>query len=112
LFDKEKQLLVIPVLVAKIDASKYPSGVPTNAYGDYVWQGAYVYNITLQGLELRGNITHIENGIGLQSNYYYYSPFSVKRALYVDSVLYTISDRKIMMNSLESLENLGEILLQ
>jgi inhibitor of cysteine peptidase len=112
LFNKEKQLLVIPVLVAKIDASKYPSGVPTNAYGDYVWQGAYVYSITLQGLELRGNITHIENGIGLQSNYYYYSPFSVKRALYVDSVLYTISDRKIVMNSLESLENLGEILLQ
>ena len=54
----------------------------------------------------------MENGIGLQSNYYYYSPFSVKRALYVDSVLYTISDRKIVMNSLESLENLGEILLQ
>ncbi len=111
LFEREKQLLVIPVLVAEIDEAKYPSGVPPNAYGDHVWQGAYVYKITLEGLELRGNITHIEDGTDLQSSYYHYSPYSVTRALYIDNVLYTISDKKIKMNSLETLEEIGEILL-
>ena len=112
LFNREKQLLVIPVLVAKIDETKYPEGEPPlNAYGDYVWQGAYIYNITLEGLVLRGNITHIENGVGLQSYYYYSSPYSVKRSLYIDNVLYTISDKMIKMNSLGDLSLLKAIQL-
>ncbi len=107
LFSRERQLLVIPVLVAEIDESKYPEGVPSWTSGDYVWQGAYVYNITTQGLELRGTITHIENG--LQSNIYYSSPYSVKRTLYIDNVLYTISDKIVKMNSLATLEEIGKI---
>jgi len=110
LFDKEKQLLVIPVLIAEIDESKYPGGEPpSNAYGDYVWQGAYVYTITLDGFELKGNITHIENGVDLQSSYYSYSPYAVKRSLYIDNVIYTVSDKKVKMNSLETLDELWEI---
>ncbi|UCE96732.1 MAG: beta-propeller domain-containing protein [Candidatus Bathyarchaeota archaeon] len=109
LFDKEKQLLVIPVLVAEIDETKYPGDPPPNAYGDYIWQGAYIYNITSETLELRGNITHIENGTSLQSSYYHYSPYSVKRALYIGNILYTISDMKIKLHSLENLEEIGEI---
>ncbi|MFP3985789.1 MAG: beta-propeller domain-containing protein [Candidatus Bathyarchaeia archaeon] len=106
LFDKERQLLIIPVLVAEIDSSKYPSSVPPYTFGDYVWQGVYIYNITLHGLEFRGNITHIDNEVGLQSNYYYYSPYSVKRALYIDNVLYTISDRRVKMTSIDSLKEI------
>ncbi len=109
LFDKERQLLVIPVLIAKIDAAGYPGGVPPNAYGAYVWQGAYIYNITLQGLELKGNITHIDDGSDLQSDYYYYSPFSLKRAFYIDNVLYTISDKRIKMSNLDNLDEIGQI---
>jgi len=111
LFDKTKNLLVIPVLVAEIDEEKYPSGVPPNMYGDYVWQGAYVFNITLdQGLVLKGGITHLEGNSELKkSGYYFYSSYSVKRSLYIDNVLYTISDKKIKMNSLEDLTEINEI---
>jgi uncharacterized secreted protein with C-terminal beta-propeller domain len=113
LFDKERNLLVIPVLEAKINATQYPEGVPPSAYGEYVWQGAYVFDISLdQGLQLKGRITHIESPAELEEGYYYsYSPLSVTRSLYIDNVLYTISDAKIMMNNLENLDYINEVKL-
>jgi len=113
LFDKAKRLLVLPVLVAEIDEDKYPNGVPPNTFGDYVWQGAYVFNISIEeGLILKGGITHLESNADLlKSGYYFSSPYSVKRALYIDNVLYTISDKKIKMNSLENLDEINEIAL-
>lgn len=113
LFDKSKGLLVLPVLVAEIDEDKYPNGVPPYTSGDYVWQGAYVFNISLEkGLIFRGGITHLENNTDLlKSGYYFSSAYSVKRALYIDNVLYTISDKKIKMNSLENLDEISELTL-
>jgi len=111
LFDKTRNLLVIPVLVAEINEEKYPGGVPPNAYGDYVWQGAYVFNITLdQGFVFKGRITHLENDDELKkSGYYFSSTYSVERSLYIDNVLYTISDKKIKMNLLSDLAEVNEI---
>ena len=112
LFDKAKNLLVIPVLVAEIDEAKYPYGFPPNTYGDFVWQGAYVFNISLSEtpLVLRGRITHLENETDLlKSGYYFDSVYSVKRSLYIDNVLYTISGKKIKMNSLEDLDEINEV---
>ena len=112
LFDKSKNLLVIPVLVAEIDETKYPYGVPPDAYGDFVWQGAYVFDISLDGLVLRGGITHLEGDDELtKSGYYFDSPYYVKRSLYIENVLYTISDKKIKMNSLETLDLINEVQL-
>jgi inhibitor of cysteine peptidase len=111
LFDKSKNLLVMPVLVAEVDVSEYPEGVPSWAYGEPVWQGAYVFDISLdQGLQLKGGITHVESSADLeQGYYYYYSPFSVERSLYIGDVLYTISEAKIKMNSLENLDYINEV---
>jgi inhibitor of cysteine peptidase len=111
LFDKSRNLLVIPVSVAEIDETKYPNGVPPNTFGDFVWQGAYIFDISLdEGLVLKGRITHLEDDSDLMKNgYYFSSPFSVKRSLYIDNVLYTISEKKIKMNSLEDLEQINEI---
>lgn len=107
LFDKSKNLLVIPVSVAEVNESQYPEGVPPYAYGTPVWQGAYVFNITLtEGLVLRGKITHGEDGAGVPESSYW-----VKRALYIENVLYTVSDKKIKMNSLEDLTEIKEIQL-
>jgi len=110
LFDKSKNLLVIPVLVAEIDEEKYPEGIPPFTRGDYVWQGAYVFNISLDRFVLEGRITHLENDTELmKSGYYFSSPYSVKRALYIGNVLYTISDKKIKMNNLENLDEINEV---
>jgi inhibitor of cysteine peptidase len=113
LFDKSRNLLVMPVLVMEVDESEYPEGVPSWAYGEPVWQGAYVFDVSLdEGFQLKGRITHIENLSDLEEDYYYsYSPFSVERSLYIDDVLYTISDAKIKMNSLENLDYINEVQL-
>ncbi|UCD26212.1 MAG: beta-propeller domain-containing protein [Candidatus Bathyarchaeota archaeon] len=110
LFDKSRNLLVIPVSVAEIDESKYPGGVPPNAYGEFVWQGAYIFHISLEeGLVLRGGVTHLEDSDLTKNGYYYGSPHYVKRSLYIENVLYTISDRRIKMNNLETLQEINEL---
>jgi len=110
LFDKEKNLLAIPVLEAKINEEQYPGGVPSNAYGDYVWQGLYVFDISEDGLELRGRITHIEDlDEYMKSGFYFSSDYMVQRSLYIEDVLYTISAKKIKMNNLADLSEIGEV---
>jgi len=110
LFDKERNLLAIPVLVAEINEKQYPGGVPPNTYGDYVWQGVYVFNVSADALTLRGRIAHAEVSPDLlKSGYYFDSSYEVKRSLYIDDVLYTVSDKKVKMNNLENLEVIGEI---
>ena len=115
LFDKSRNLLVIPVWVAEVDVTKYPEGVPSWAYGEPVWQGAYVFDISLDtGLQLKGGITHIEYPFSPEQDsyfYYYYSSYSIQRSLYIGDVLYTISDAKIKMNNLENLDYINEVQL-
>jgi uncharacterized secreted protein with C-terminal beta-propeller domain len=111
LFSKPQNLLVLPILLAEIDPNDYPDGIPPNAYGEYVWQGAYIYKITLEGgIEYAGRITHMENSTDLlKSGYYFSSLYEVKRVLYINRVLYTISDKKIKLNDLDTLEEIIEI---
>jgi uncharacterized secreted protein with C-terminal beta-propeller domain len=95
LFDKSKDLLAIPMSIY-YNGGKY-----------WQWQGLYVFNITISGgIVLRGNITHQED-----SAIYWDNTYWVKRALYIENVLYTVSDKKIKMNSLEDLTEIKEIQL-
>jgi uncharacterized secreted protein with C-terminal beta-propeller domain len=109
LFDRSRNLLVIPILEAKVDVTKYSEEELVWAYGEPVYQGAYVFNVSLsQGIQLEGRITHIED-IADPEQGYYYSPFAVERSLYIGNVLYTISQAKIMMNDLETLDYINEV---
>ncbi|MGW8289184.1 MAG: beta-propeller domain-containing protein, partial [Candidatus Bathyarchaeia archaeon] len=112
LFDREKNLLVIPVAVAEINESDYPDGVPDWAYGEYVWQGAYVFDISLDGIDLRGTIAHMDDNTiagGRYSYYYEYANYIVQRAFYMDDVLYTVSSMKVKMNNLQTLAEINEV---
>jgi uncharacterized secreted protein with C-terminal beta-propeller domain len=111
LFDRARNLLVIPVSVAEIDESGYAGEIPPYAYGEFVWQGAYVFDISVEeGLKLRGRITHHDSDDEISQSWYYYSsPQDVQRSLYIGDVLYTISDAKIMMNDLETLDYVNEV---
>lgn len=119
LFSREKNLLVLPISLAKIDENKYPEGVPPNAYGDFVWQGAYVFNVSIEnGFVFKGGITHRENYTVDYSYppfmsylYPYSADYLVKRSLYIGDVLYTVSDKLIKMNNLDNLSEINQITL-
>ncbi len=102
LFDREKELLVLPITLAEIPEERKNQevswgGVP---YGDYTFQGAYVYNINLKdGFELRGRVTHYEpEEVAQKSGYYFSGDRNVQRALYMGDVLYTFSQKIIKAN--------------
>ena len=93
LFDREKQLLVIPVREVK-DISK-GSGVP---YAEQVWAGAYVFGSSDDGLDIKGKVSHAEKEA---NDYWWASPYTVRRSLYMDDVLYTVSSKFIKANALD-----------
>jgi len=73
LFDKARNLLVMPILEAKVDVTKYSEAELVWAYGEPVWQGAYVFHVSPDtGIGLDGRITHIESSTDLEEGYYYY----------------------------------------
>jgi uncharacterized secreted protein with C-terminal beta-propeller domain len=109
LFSKEKNLLVIPVRLHEVDESKYPEGAPPNAYGDFVREGAYVFDISGEGgFELRGEISHSDHD-DTQSGYWWYSEHSIKRSFYIEDVLYTVSDTLVKANSLDDLDEINSV---
>lgn len=105
LFDRKRNLLVIPILEAKIFEEDYLGERPPWAYGRPVFQGAYIFHISPEdGIILRGRITHTE---GNEINPLY----EVKRILYIGEVLYTVSDGKIKANDLGILSEITEVSL-
>jgi uncharacterized secreted protein with C-terminal beta-propeller domain len=105
LFDRTRNLLVLPIALHEIDPAKYGGEVPPYAYGDLVWQGAYVFNVSVaDGLALKGRITHLGTDVNDYEHY-------VKRALYIDNVLFTISDKTIKMSNLDTLEEINQVQL-
>jgi len=110
LFDKERNLLVIPILEAQIDEEDYSSEIPDNAYGDYVYQGAYLFDVSPEGISLRGRVTQIDDPEEfIKSGWYHSSDYTITRSLYIDDVLYTISSSMLQLNSLDDLSQLGRV---
>jgi uncharacterized secreted protein with C-terminal beta-propeller domain len=105
LFDQSLNLLVIPLTIAL----NQTNATCTWCYNPPVWQGAYVFNVTVSnGIVLRGNVTQLPTG---QLPSWYNSGFFVIRALYIGSTLYTISNNMVKMNSLSDLTELNSVSL-
>ncbi|MEM2609922.1 MAG: beta-propeller domain-containing protein [Candidatus Bathyarchaeia archaeon] len=91
LFDKAKELLVIPLLICD--------------YSKTCWQGVYVFNTTDCALTLKGNVTHLEGDTSWRWDYAY----QIKRSLYIEDMLYTVSEMKLKINWLVDLSPKAEI---
>ncbi len=90
LFDSDRDLVIFPVSETK------------DANWEHVWQGAYVLRVKPDiGFLTLGKITH--GTYDPQQPYDTYST-QVKRALYINDILYTISPKKIKMNDLDDLQ--------
>lgn len=90
LFSKEKNLLVIPAYSWGYD--------DTDRYN-----GAFVFDISPEGIELRGLIDHSTGDSYFQQ---------VERSLYIDDLLYTKSPYLLRINSIDTLEGVKNIELK
>ncbi|MBU0957730.1 MAG: beta-propeller domain-containing protein, partial [Nanoarchaeota archaeon] len=109
MFDKERNILVIPVDLAEINESKYEEQDMAWAYGDNVWQGAYVFNIDSNMISLRGMITHDDDREETGARWYYAGKFAVKRSLFMDNYLYTVSDAVVKAHNLQTVHEISKV---
>lgn len=106
LFDREKELLVLPISLYECEDEK--------SYGGFEFQGAYVYHLSIEnGFEYQGRITHKddEEPKVTEDYWYYWGSDEVTRSLYIEDVLYTFSNSMIKMNSLDDLSEINSIQL-
>jgi len=113
LYDAQKQLLALPVLLAEISADKKAESLSTGStYGDYTFQGAYIYRLTLEnGFQLLGRITHYaDDQAFLKSGYYFGgSDDSIDRVGYVGNTLVTFSPDQLQLHAWPGLEKQGVV---
>ncbi|MBN2141824.1 beta-propeller domain-containing protein [Candidatus Woesearchaeota archaeon] len=107
LFDREKELLVIPAYSQTYTDWSWAEGegiVPRKGETVEGYNGALVFKITKDDIELRGLIDH---SAGLTSRYYY-GP-AVERSLYIEDLLYTKSQNLLRINKLEDLSKVKNV---
>lgn len=118
LFSKSKSLLALPV--------QYPvwfyEGVGEDVKnGATEWEGAYIFGLSLtKGIWLKGTLTHGEmyrkvpepvyekQGAG-QALIPPYQSAAIKRILYIDNLLYTVSEKMIKINRLDDLKEVKSL---
>lgn len=111
LLDKERNLLAIPIKNYTTDLSVTENDdifSATNLYTSYLKSRTYnkvgyaVYSLDIaNGFNLRGIITHDVNSEDYTSDI---------RGLYIDDLLYTVSNKEIKANNINTLEEIKEIL--
>ncbi|MFH0832862.1 MAG: beta-propeller domain-containing protein [Candidatus Aenigmatarchaeota archaeon] len=99
LFSRQKNLLVIPIsLVEGGEEWRW----------EKTWYGAFVFNVDLvNGFTLKGKVTHSNQ---TNDGYYYDYSSQIRRSLYMDDVLYTISGSMIKMNDLNDMTELNKVI--
>ncbi len=121
LFSKDKNLLVIPASYEEINSGveifngmeeigeKEIKGIITQ-YPKY-FRGAIVFQIDKNGFKLQGMIDHSDSNS--EDNYWggHGGVSSVKRSLYIEDILYTLSEKYLKMNKLDGLEDVNSLIL-
>lgn len=106
LFSKEKNLLAFPIKVATINEEKSKAWT----YGDTTFVGAYVYELTLdKGFILKAKLTNLTDDDWKKLGGYYYGDKQIDRLIYIEDILYTISNSGYSAYELNTLEKVGTL---
>lgn len=93
LFVPDRGLVVIPV------------GLSTwNGTSDVYWQGAYALAVGPQGFELRATIAH--SNVQESPDFW---RFQVRRSLYVDDLVYTVSSGLVLGNAMDTFAEVARV---
>ncbi|MCF6137401.1 beta-propeller domain-containing protein [Pseudalkalibacillus berkeleyi] len=97
LFNKNKNLFAFPVQIYQ-----------SNNYGtnEFEFQGALVYNLSLErGFHLKRKISHSTK----DQDYRSYTDDEIRRLVYINDTLYTVSNHKITAHEMGSYQKISEI---
>lgn len=114
LYDKKRNLFAFPVTVAEIKDKTNPEQYTGSEYGDFVFQGAYIYTLDLQnGFQLKGKVTHYDDQeVFKKAGYYWYDDeLSIKRIVYSGDYLYTVSMGMIKSLFRDTVKEVGTVKL-
>ncbi|MCK5475243.1 MAG: beta-propeller domain-containing protein [Candidatus Pacebacteria bacterium] len=108
LFSKDKNLLAIPVTmqedIVKVQESAiFEEEMIMPSVRKY-FNGVAVFNINKKGFELKGKIDHSDD-----ENKSWDRSGNVQRSLYIDNVLYTLSNKYLKANGLNDLNEIKNI---
>ncbi|MEK6925074.1 MAG: beta-propeller domain-containing protein [Nanoarchaeota archaeon] len=96
LFDDARDLLVIPVTYSQQLGNSW----------EY-WQGAFAFTVTDEDVSLKGKISHDMKKDNVKE---YYGEYGyVQRSLFMDDVLYTVSNRMVKANSINNLTFISDV---
>jgi uncharacterized secreted protein with C-terminal beta-propeller domain len=117
LFDREKELFVIPVSLYEIsDEIKAQNNNYTGSmYGDFSFQGAYVYQLNLnEGFQLKVRVSHLDDTNASTSIYIrgFNNNYFINRCMYIEDALCTISDGMIKLNDLHTFNEISSVTLE
>ncbi len=108
LFSKDKELLVIPAHNYEHRWMWDIEEGNEDIKSDEGYNGAFVFSITKDKIELRGLIDHSKS---ITVNDYYYGSL-VERSLYIENQLYTKSPNLLRINELEDLSSVKDVTLE
>ncbi|MEX2415612.1 MAG: beta-propeller domain-containing protein [Paenibacillaceae bacterium] len=108
LFSKAKNLMAFPVELYEVKPTADSNPLD---YGQFTYQGAYVYNIDIaNGFTMKGRITHIsDEELNKAGQYWYDEDKNVRRILYMDETLYTLSNSMIRAHTISDLQAVGSL---
>jgi inhibitor of cysteine peptidase len=113
-FDTSNNIMVIPVLLAEVSANQ--TGATQNGgyppFGNYVYQGAYVFQVNSTGFSLLGTVTQYPSSQNFTASYNSgNSALSIDRTIIIGNYLYTISPGEVMASNLSNFSTMATISL-
>jgi len=98
LFSRERSLLAIPITM--YDYRILEDGQSASDS----WAGAYVFNLDLEnGFVLKGNVSHVSHTAAEGEKGYYDYGQTIRRSLYIDDTLYTVSESIVKATNLQDM---------
>jgi uncharacterized secreted protein with C-terminal beta-propeller domain len=108
-FDATRSIMVLPVNLAKVQGSQTQSPGGPPPYGQVVWQGVYVINVTTSGFNLMGSVTQNPSGTGVQNFWGGSNGHVIDRSVIIGNTLYTVSQNEVMASDMSNFSTVATV---
>lgn len=106
MYDKARGIMGFPISVAKVKTGQKQDKYGFPPYGEQVFQGAYVYNVSAsKGIDLKGSITHIKD----YNPYMYSYEDNIQRIIYIGDTIYSLSNNKVVATNLKTMKMISDL---